>query len=150
MALSPCGRCGRSNPPTATTCRWCGAALAPLTSSPPLSEGYRALPAPATPLRRRSTSADFYIVSVPLLIVGVLLLVVAVFVSASFNRTCAQNPACAGDEGPNPGWVLAASAVALIVIGVVYVGIGASRRSGRSGNLSPRGAVGESTRELER
>lgn len=139
MAPSACGRCGGPSPSGAVACEWCGAALFPVSPPLPVPQGYRPLPVPAVPPRDGSSSEVFYLVSIPLLVVGVLVLVAAALVSAgvnSFDRSCSQNPACQGNQPPDPSGAIAAGGVALIGVGVVMVGLGASRGSARSGDGS--------------
>jgi len=140
---APCARCGGPNPPGATTCQWCRAAL--VAPGPPggvygsyrpldlVTESDRAyLSAPSDSPAAAAGLA--YRIAIPFLFLGVVLLVVSAVISqqaSSFNQACAQNPVCTPESDPSGG--VAAGGAVLLLIGIVLVAYGLSRGRGDPG-----------------
>ena len=137
MATGACGRCGGPNPPDAVACQWCDASLVRSDATPPSPAGYRPLDLPALPRESALTPLPttspwlYYRAGIPLTIIGIVVLIIAAVVAqgvASYNSTCSQIPNCTPQSDPSGG--IAAFGVILLVIGLVVLGYGATRRSG--------------------
>ncbi len=129
MAPGACARCGGPNPATATSCQWCGGALA---LAPPPS-GYQPLRLPAT-YRRPYGSPGAVIGGVLLIVFGLIALAAAAVVNDgvnSYNQACSQNPACQGNQQSNPSGGIAAVGIVMLIIGGGLIAYGVRRYSPR-------------------
>ncbi|HTP55323.1 MAG TPA: hypothetical protein VML53_01475 [Thermoplasmata archaeon] len=97
--------------------------------------GYRPLDdGPRNPLGATGTGPSgglFYRVALPFLVLGVFLLIGGGIISqgvAAQNHLCAQTPMCPGPQ-PDPSGGFYAGGAGLLLIGVVLLIVGATRRT---------------------
>lgn len=119
MAPAPCAQCGGPNPPGATTCQWCRAAL----PAQPVVGGYHPLPAPARSRPRSQLWRLFLGLAAAALLAGIVLLASAALIHqqvTSFNRACSQSPPCPGNPEPDPSLGLTVAGIVLMALGGVF------------------------------